>query len=262
MLTLKVKHNNAVLAEISNQTDAQLLYEAEYKEGDSLYLECDTAPCYIYLQLEDTMPLCLVYLKDNKYELSVPFGEARSSYCAKSFTGARQYLRARMASEEEISAHRDLALNPYDCHANTSVYPHAKANVETRGEAVFAARNAINGNTSNAGHGVWPYESWGIQRREDAEYIVDFGRTVEADGIGITIRCDFPHDNYWHHASIEFSDGSREILALEKKSATQYFAIANRNITWAKLCEMKKDETDESPFPALTAISVYGKSII
>ncbi len=49
------------------------------------------------------------------------------------------------------------------------------ANVETRGEAVFAARNAIDGVTVNDAHGEWPYESWGINRREDANMRLEFG---------------------------------------------------------------------------------------
>lgn len=40
---------------------------------------------------------------------------------------------------------RNLAKNVMDQHGETNCYPHASANVETRGEAVFAARNAIDG---------------------------------------------------------------------------------------------------------------------
>ena len=42
------------------------------------------------------------------------------------------------------------------------------ANVETRGEAVFAARNAIDGIYENDAHGIWPYQSWGINRDPNA----------------------------------------------------------------------------------------------
>lgn len=31
---------------------------------------------------------------------------------------------------------------------------------------MFAARNAIDGVTANRSHGSWPYESWGINKRE------------------------------------------------------------------------------------------------
>lgn len=57
-------------------------------------------------------------------------------------------------------------LNPYDSHETKGIYPHAQANVETRGEAVFAARNAIDGVFANWSHGEWPYQSWGINMRQ------------------------------------------------------------------------------------------------
>ena len=47
------------------------------------------------------------------------------------------------------------------------------ANVETRGEAVFAARNAIDGIYENDAHGIWPYQSWGINRDPNAALTLD-----------------------------------------------------------------------------------------
>ena len=259
MLTIKIINAaGAVMAQIDDAESAQLLYEAAYAEGDAIVLESSEAGVFVAARLEDSMPEAVVYLADKCYTLPVPFGEKRSSYCPKSFCGERHFLMARTATATEIAARRDLAQNPYDHHQNEALFPHAIANVETRGEAVFAARNAINGNTANHGHGVWPYESWGIQRREDAAFTVQFGRTVQCDGVGITIRCDFPHDNWWHTVSVEFSDGSRETFSLQKTALPQHFAIPARKIAWARLCEMKKDETDESPFPALSALQIFG----
>ena len=40
--------------------------------------------------------------------------------------------------------------------------------LETGGEAVFAARNAIDGIYENSSHGEWPYQSWGINRDPNA----------------------------------------------------------------------------------------------
>lgn len=54
----------------------------------------------------------------------------------------------------------------------TTYYPHATANVETRNEAVFAARNTIDGQINNQGHGVWPYESWGTNRFTEASKLI------------------------------------------------------------------------------------------
>ena len=92
----------------------------------------------------------------------------------------------------EIAQRRNLAFNCYDTHRDLGLYPHASANVETRGEAVFAARNAIDGVWENASHGEWPYQSWGINRDPNAALTVDFGREVLLDELRITERADFP----------------------------------------------------------------------
>ena len=53
------------------------------------------------------------------------------------------------------------------------------------------------------------YTSWGINRDPGAALTLDFGREVLLDELRITERADFPHDNYWVKATVEFSDGSR-----------------------------------------------------
>ncbi|MEF9975914.1 MAG: carbohydrate-binding protein [Oscillospiraceae bacterium] len=262
MLTIKITDKNGDVRAISQDSEyAQLLYRAAYEEGDAITIESTEGGVHLILQMEDSMAQSLVYLAGKSYTLAVPFGEQRSSYSPKSFTGEMHFMFVRLANAWDIPTRRDLAFNPYDGHKNETLFPHAIANVETRGEAVFAARNAIDGNIANAGHGPWPYQSWGIQQREDAEFTVLFGREVEANGVGVTIRCDFPHDNYWHTATVVFSDGSSEVISLNKATAPQRFNIAPRKITWAKLCCMKKDETDAAPFPALTAFNVFGSDV-
>ena len=68
--------------------------------------------------------------------------------------------------------------------------------METRGEAVFAARNAVDGIYENGAHGSWPYQSWGINRDPNAALTIDFGRAVTVDEIHLTLRADFPHDSW------------------------------------------------------------------
>ena len=149
-------------------------------------------------------------------------------------------------------------MNVNDQHDVKGCYPHASANVETRGESVFAARNAIDGLRENHGHGKWPYTSWGINRDPNAEMRVEFGRTVEVDCLLIFLRADFPHDSYWKEGKVCFSDGSSEVLNFQKTDKGQAFRIKPRRIEWLTLGQLIKNE-DESPFPALTQIEVYGK---
>lgn len=259
-LTIKIiGSDRTIKAEASANNNVYLVYNQEYEQGDMLCL-CAEAQSYVVACLEDSMPDAYGYLADN-YELPVPFGEKRISYSPKSFTGKVHLLTARVATDEEISRYRNLALNPFDCHGNKGLFPHATANVETRGESVFAARNAINGNHANAGHGEWPFESWGINRDPDAQMRIDFGRTVCVDKAVFTTRADFPHDSYWTQATIEFSDGSQEVVKLSNSYDKQIFDFSPRKVAYAIIKELKKAD-NESPFPALSQIELWGKEEI
>ena len=120
-------------------------------------------------------------------------------------------------------------MNVNDTHENTTCFPHAFANVETRGEAVFAAKNAIDGVTANECHGESPYDSWGINRNPDAEMTLDFGREVEVDRIILYIRADFPHDNWWKKVTVTFSDGEEKEFSLKKTGCGQEFTFGEEN---------------------------------
>ena len=104
---------------------------------------------------------------------SVPMGEHRLAYAPGTFDGLRHIVTARIMTEEEKGACRDLARNPADLRGETDFNPHCTANVETRNESVFAARNVIDGLRFNTSHGEWPYESWGIGARTDAWCKID-----------------------------------------------------------------------------------------
>lgn len=236
---------------------ASLVCTAEYREGDKIVLETSEKNIYVWLQVDDAMGAALCYITDNVF-YDIPFGEKRISYSPKVFSGSRHYLYVRKAREDEVKAYRNLALNVCDRHGDTHCYPHAYANVETRGEAVFAARNAIDGVCENRSHGEWPYESWGINMRDDAEFTLDFGRMVEIDKIVLYTRADFPHDNWWTQATVMFSDDSEMTLEMEKSVKPHVFELGEKKkIRWLKLKDLIKAD-DPSPFPALTQIEVYG----
>jgi hypothetical protein len=259
-LTIKIiGADRNIKAEASANESVYLVYNKKYEEGDKICLYSDKKG-FVVACLEDSIPDVYGYLT-GEYEMLVPFGEKSVSYSPKSFTGDVHLLTARVANNEEVMRYRNLALNPLDCHENIGLFPHAMANVETRGESVFAARNAINGNTANTGHGNWPYESWGINRNPDAKLRIDFGRTVCLDKAVFTTRADFPHDSYWTQATLEFSDGSHEIIKLNKAYKRQVFKILPHMAEWVIIKELVKAE-DESPFPALSQIELWGKEDI
>lgn len=234
-----------------------LVCTAEYQEGDRIVLETSEKNIHVWLQVDDAMGEALCYVTDHvSYE--IPFGEKRISYSPKVFYGNRHYLYARCAREDEISAYRNLARNVCDQHGDTHCYPHAWANVETRGESVFAARNAIDGVCENRSHGEWPYESWGINMQDDAEMTVEFGRTVEIDKIILFTRSDFPHDNWWRQVTLTFSDGKSMEWKLEKSRLPHVLTIPAKKVEWVKLEKLMKAD-DPSPFPALSQIEIYGR---
>lgn len=239
-----------------------LVYTAAYCPGDRIALEINTPGRYCWVQFEDSMPEALVYIQKREINFHIPFAEQAITYSPKSFTGDRHVIRARLAEPWEIATRRNLAFNPYDEHGDTGFFPHAIANVETRGEAVFAARNAIDGIFENSSHGEYPYQSWGINRDPNAELHLDFGRPVLLDELRLTLRGDYPHDNYWTCATVEFSDGERMTLSLTNDRAPQRFPLpAPKTVTGLVLKELIQAE-GPSPFPALTQIEAWGRDLV
>ena len=260
-ISISVKSaGGTLLASAAGAGEACLVYEPEYCPGDQLCVTVEPSDQFLILRLDDTMAPAFVYCKGAACAFPVPFGEARTVYSARAFTGSRHCLHARLARAEEIAARKNLALNPWATHEPGGPFPYASANVETRGEMVFAAKNAIDGWKASASHGEWPYTSWGINQDPRATWRLDFGRTVELDEAVVYLRADFPHDAWWREASLRFSDGSALTLPLEKTAAGQSFPFPARKVEWVVLDSLIKAD-DPSPFPALTQIELWGRDL-
>ena len=257
VLTLKVINKNGeILCEATGEGFVDLVCKRKYEEGDCILLETSEKDIHINVQFDDALGKSLVYMKENLW-YQIPFAEKRLNRSPKIFAGDLHYLYAEEASETEVYAYRNLALNPNDQHCEVACYPHANANVETRGESVFAAQNAIDGVRANLSHGNWPYASWGINRQADATLTIDFGEEIVTDKIVLYTRADFPHDSWWTQVTLTFSDGTSVDWKLEKSVLPHTLQIEPKTITWVRLEQLIKAE-DESPFPALTQIEVYG----
>lgn len=246
-------------AEQTGEKQVVLAWKGEYTPGDVIIFEV-AAPGQYVVQVDDCIPESLVYITGSTLRYPVLFEEKKDAHNPKAFTGDRHYLTLRPAESWELG-YRNLACNPADQHDVVGCYPHASANVETRGEAVFAARNAIDGLLAVESHGRWPYSSWGINMQDDAQFTLDFGRPVDFDTIVLYTRADFPHDNWWQQVTLRFSDGTQEVVSLEKSSKPHRLAIARKGITWLQLGDLIKAD-DPSPFPALTQIQVYGTDAV
>lgn len=260
-LILKVVDGQGgVVCEASGEDFVDLVCLHTYQEGDRIELTVSEENRYVNWQVDDALGAAFVYLTEKEVSYGIPFGEKRISLSPKVFCGDRHYLYAEAARPDEISAYRNLALNPADQHCDVPCFPHATANVETRGESVFAAKNAIDGVRANLSHGSWPYQSWGINRREDAVIKVDFGRLVKTGRIVLYTRADFPHDNWWIQVTLRFSDGSSLDFPLEKSLRGHALTFPEKEIRWVELCNLIKAD-DPSPFPALTQIQVFGTNV-
>lgn len=248
---------NEILAEENGEEQAALVYEKDYEEGDRIRVEADDLETFYWIQMDNALGRSMVYLT-GPVEYEIPFGEKKWNLSSTAFEGERHVVSVRRCREFEYSCYRNLSYNANDQHGITTCFPHASANVETRGESVFAAMNAIDGVIAPKSHGKWPYESWGINRREDAKWRLDFGRSVVIDRIIVFLRADFPHDNWWEQGKVTFSDGSTMMLTFEKGGHAQEFTFPEKTAQWLELDELKKAD-DPSPFPALTQFEVYGR---
>lgn len=262
-LSIKVydSRGHTVAASVAG-TFVNLVCSREYQLGDRIGVEIENPGVFCEVRYDDAMPPAIVYVTERSVSFPIPHGEQKLVYSPKSFAGAKHVISARIVEDREAYARRNMAFNPYDYAEAAGVYPHASANVETRGESVFAARNTIDGIFANASHGEYPYQSWGINRRPDAQLSLDLGVLCRIDEVRLTLRADFPHDNYWTAATLCFEGGgedSEEVVALQKRAEPQVFPVnlEAREVTLKDLVM----SSEPSPFPALTQIEVWGCAI-
>ncbi|MBU3191016.1 carbohydrate-binding protein [Clostridium bowmanii] len=260
-ITIEVKDEfNTTISKISGIKEISLVHLEEYKLGDKICFTNFSANKYLVINVDDEMSESLIYMPGNTLEYKILFDDDAVPYSPETFKGKRHTIKMRIASEEEIYGYRNLANNVMDQRGETTYYPHATANIETHNRGVFAARNTIDGQTATNGHGYFPYESWGIGKKEDAEIMIDFGREVEVDKIALYLRADYPHDTYWKALTIVFSDGTRKNAQTIKSGDAQYIEFDKRKITWIKLMDFKI-AIEPGIFAALIELQVYGTDI-
>ncbi len=237
-------------------TGVALVHALSYQKGDTVQLTVPRKGLYL-LQLDESLGTQVVYLgKTATYPVPVEALE-KTCFSPAAFNGSPHLLTLCEAPASTGTTYRNLAENPYDNHQTTGVFPHATANVETRNEMVFAARNAIDGILENRSHGEYPYQSWGINSNPKAELTIHFGRPVVIDMVRLTLRADWPHDSYWTEATLTFSDETTFACSLEKTFLPQSFKMEKKTITSIKLGNLLKAD-DASQFPALTQLEVFG----
>ena len=247
--------DGAVLAEAQHPEEAMLSVDRVYRDGDRVRI---SGGKHLRVQMDQAIPEGEVYLPAEAMTWTVPAGEHRLAYAPGTFEAPRHIIRARAMAAKECAAVRNVACNPADLRGDTDFFPHCTANVETRNEACFCARNVIDGLRLNTFHGEWPFQSWGIGAREDAWCRLDLGREVCIDAMALTLRADFPHDAWWTHGHVVLSDGSEIAFDLKKTGDRQRIELGSHRVSWLRLERMTKSD-DPSAFPALTEWEVFGR---
>ena len=246
-----------VMARAEHPAETLIVLDRQWAEGDRV--EITTPPhSHLWLRMGAAIPEGEVYCPGGRMTWQVPVGEHRLAYAPLAFDAPRNILSARIMADAELQASRDIARNPLDLRGDTDFYPHCTANVETRNESVFAARNVIDGLHYNTFHGEWPFESWGIGTWEDACCRLDFGRDVVVERMALTLRADFPHDAYWVCGHVVDSTGRDILFDLAKTGERQWIDLGDQRVRWLRLERMVKSD-DPSAFPSLRSWEVWGR---
>ena len=231
--------------------DLACVIDREYQAGDTYVIE---GAQYLKLRMDVTLESANVYAPSGVMHWTVPSGADRDAYAPFAFAGVRHLIHvwAKTAPEDA----RVLSRNSHDLRGDTDFFPHATANIETRGESCFAARNVIDGVHMNHGHGEWPFQSWGIGTREDAQLRIDFGRKVKVQTVRVLLRADFPHDAWFQAVTVRDDAGQEVRLRLVKTDAWQDFPL--ETVTGSLVVDNLEKADDPSPFPSLRGIEVLG----
>lgn len=261
MIELNIKDKNGDLfCHGQGQKHAYLTRHHGYQLGDYFEVNVDKAPAFVWINLDESLSPSIIYMTKKTWRYKVPFNLYRESpYAEGAFAHRNGYSEARIIDPNNMGFYYNLAKNSYDQHEESDAYPHASANVETRGEQVFLAKNAIDGVLANESHGNYPFQSWGIGGRADAAITIEFGRTVQVDQIGLVLRADYPHDSYWKSASLAFSDHSTISVSLQRTAQEQLFKFKPKKIKWVRLSNLIPAK--EKGFRSLTQIEVYGRNL-
>ena len=218
MIEIQVITNDGrIITRASHETEAMLCVDRAYQPGDRIVISGGE---HLLAQMDQALTPGEAFLPQKTMTWIVPIGEHRLAYAPGTFEAGRHVILARAMEEKEVFSRRNVALNPADLRGDTDFYPHCTANVETRNEACFCARNVIDGMRLNTFH--------------------------------------FPHDAYWVAGHAVLSDGADISFSLSKTGDRQRIPLGRHMVRWMRLERMQKSD-DFSAFPALTEWEVFGK---
>jgi hypothetical protein len=246
---------------VNSKTDAglvQLYPGQQFTNGYKIIVTLPKDEKYLYFNLDSRLAEALIYVPDGKFEYTIPmYINDIFPKSVRNFNNPT--ISARIPSVSEMTAEKNLALNPYDLTNSKGVFPHASASNsygDEKSNPEFQPRNAIDGFKNNKGHGKYPVQSWGPdQNVSDLWFNIDFGRKVDVNRIIITLRADFDHDTNFTAAKIIFSGGETQNIVIEKTAEPQEFIINGKiSATSVKL----QLTAPANSWTALTEVEVFG----
>lgn len=251
---------NQLKSEASGEDVVCLRLDLPYGFDDILVFEASEGS-FVEVTIDAHVKTSIIYLPNGKMSYQIPVNMKAKAYHPEAFKGDQHRISMKDVTEEVEHIRRNLALNSLDKRWDTGYYPHAEANVVTRDEPWFEGKNAIDGHVEQAGHGAWPYQSWGGGLRDDLEFNLNFGREVIIDEIIIFLRADYveEHDINWESGVIEFSDGTSLPIKMIKSTEGQSYKFEPKRVSWIKLNQLKREVS--AAFSALVQIEVYGVEV-
>ena len=147
---------------------------------------------------------------------------------------------------------RNLAVNPKAAIFSLRSYPRIVSNSHFKYLYEFAPTNAIDGSFDKGRY-------WKPNRRTDLWLTIEFGREVEVEKAILALALTKGQKKTWSNAVLEFSDGSKQNIALKITDQPQTFSFAKRKTSFVKLTGL----TEQFPLSenGITEFEVWGRDL-
>ncbi|MBT3202213.1 MAG: hypothetical protein HN350_20115 [Phycisphaerales bacterium] len=261
---IKITVIDAAGKTVAESMTGKLELTRKYVKGDRVVV---TGAVNVAVKVDEHYAEALLFAPKKVVDFPIPLwpvGKYAKKYPhpPKAFQGEKHVITARLATAAELSAYRNLAVNPMDPRGKSPAYPHASSASEWGEAAVFSAKTAIDGFVEATGdHHSWPRQSWGPYlpggKNPPQELVVDFGRPVEIDKLAVVVRFNKRQGGYWKEATVEFSDGSSVVIKPEYNGDRQEFKIKKRVVTSMKFTKLVINK--EKKYAAFVEVEAWGK---
>lgn len=255
MYSISIERDGRVLAAAQGENEAALLYRGAYEPGDAIVFASSTQ--HVCVQVDQAVAPARVYLPQGRFVYRPPLeGDGLAVYPPQAFRGEMHLLSIVPQADD---AYRNLAPTPRISAACHGLSARDGQRGDAQRECVCRAQCDRRQHIA-CGHGEWPFGSWGIGARTDAELTLDFGREVEIDAMILYLRADFPHDAYWVQGTVTLDDGFEKTFPLEGRDGPQRIELGEHRVRSLRLHSLVKCDMP-SAFPALRQIEVYGHDL-